>query len=305
MSFFTPPNPNTFANSPLDRAAQHRRDAAWIEAALKHDNAQVCVFHRGLPLVDDAGVVWVNPGAREAVRAGPAPLIFLGVDKDRSPYFAIEAHDSFDIDDSPLQGFGRFDDMRATAARVGAGDVAITGVARALYEWHRKNRFCANCAQATRVEEAGWRRKCDACATEHYPRVDPVVIMLPVKGDKCALGRQARFPGKMHSALAGFVEPGESIEEAVARETFEEVGLRVRHVRYHSTQPWPFPHTLMIGAICEVENEDIVVDTFELESARWITREEAKLMLVNAHPEVACPPPLAIAHQLIKAWAQD
>jgi len=301
----SPPNPNAFANSPLDRAAHHRRDAAWLEAALESPDAQLCVFQKAAPFVDERGVVWLGAHARGVFGELKAPLVFLGVDTKGAPHFALEARDGFDLAGTPLEGLGEFADMRALAARASGDDIAIVGSAKALYEWHRKNGFCANCATPTQAEEAGWRRKCESCGTEHYPRVDPVVIMLPVKGERCCLGRSARFPGKMHSALAGFIEPGESIEEAVARETLEEAGLRVAHVRYHSTQPWPFPHSLMIGAIAEVENEDIVVDKFELESARWFTRDDVRQMLANAHPDAAVPPGMAIAHQLIKSWVEE
>jgi NAD+ diphosphatase len=154
------------------------------------------------------------------------------------------------------------------------------------------------------IVEAGWKRDCPACKAEHFPRVDPVCIMVPTFGDRCFLGRQRPWPRGMHSALAGFIEPGEAIEEAVARETLEEAGLRVREVRMHSTQPWPFPHSLMIGVLCEVENDHETVDTIELESGRWFTREEAKLLIAARHPDYFCPPPFAIAHQLLKTWSE-
>jgi NAD+ diphosphatase len=179
----------------------------------------------------------------------------------------------------------------------------MLGCAKALFDWHRRHRFCANCGAPSELAEAGWKRVCGACQAEHFPRVDPVVIMVPVIGEKCLLGRQRRFPRNMFSALAGFVEPGEAIEEAVARETKEEAGLSVTQVRYHSTQPWPFPSSLMIGCVAEVADDRESVDTEELESARWFTREEAKAMIEGRHPDCACPPPFAIAHQLLKTWA--
>src|SRR5262249_36937002 len=157
--------------------------------------------------------------------------------------------------------------------------------------WHARHGFCANCGAATLIAEAGWKRECPACAAENFPRVDPVVIMAPVLGDKGLLGRQPKWPRGMHSALAGFMEPGETIEQAVARETLEEAGLVVAEVHIHSTQPWPFPSSLMIGCICEVVDDRITIDPHELESARWFSRDEARLLLKGAHPDGFCPPP--------------
>jgi NAD+ diphosphatase len=195
--------------------------------------------------------------------------------------------------------------LRGAAPRLKTAQIPMVGTARSLFEWHAKNRFCAACGQPSRVAEAGWMRKCEACNAEHYPRVDPVCIMTPTFGDRCFLGRQRPWPRGMHSALAGFIEPGEAIEEAVARETMEEAGLKVREVRMHSTQPWPFPHSLMIGVLCEVEDDKETVDTTELEGGRWFTREEAKLLIAARHPDCFCPPPFAIAHQLLKTWSEE
>ena len=299
-----PPNPNAFTRSPLDRAAHLRRDADWLALALAAPQTRFIPFfeHRPFVIEAEAGVEvgWLSPPGRAGIAPPEAPFLFLGLDRARAAHFALEIPDQ-----TPLRELGRFDEVRAIGPRLARGDLAALGCARAIFEWHAKNRYCANCGAHSRIVEAGWKRECPACAREHFPRVDPVVIMLATHGDKCLLGRQRTWPRGMHSALAGFIEPGEAIEEAVARETLEEAGLVVREVRLHSTQPWPFPHSLMIGAICDVESETIVVDETELESARWFTREEARLMLAGKHPDCFCPPPFAIAHQLLKSWVGD
>jgi len=296
-----PPNPNYFARSPLDRAAHRRRDETWLGAAINAPNAKLAPFFEHKPLIiEEAGaavVGWLHGGSLGRIAPGDATRLFLGVDREAAPYFAVHIPDP-----EPLRGLGRFDDLRALGPRLGRDDLAILGCAKSIFEWHLRNRFCANCGQASVVVEAGWKRQCPACKAEHFPRFDPVVIMLPTRGEFCALGRQSMWPKGMHSALAGFIEPGEAIEEAVARETLEEAGLQVREVRVHSSQPWPFPHSLMIGCLCTVDEGEIVVDTSELETARWFSREEMALMLAGKHPNSFCPPAFAIAHQLIKSW---
>lgn len=298
-----PHNPNAFARSPLDRAGHHRRDAAWLRAALAAPATKIVPFHKHRPLVtDDDGVVvvgWLGAQARGAL-AEDALTLFLGVDAEGAAHFAMDI-----ADPAPFAGTGRFDDLRALGPRLSYDELAAIGPAKAVFEWHARHGHCANCGTPTEVAEAGWKRECTACKAEHFPRVDPVCIMLPVHGDKCLLGRQRAWPRGMHSALAGFIEPGETIEEAVARETLEEAGLRVREVRLHSTQPWPFPHSLMIGAICVVENDDERVDEHELESARWFTRDEARLLIAGKFDGAFCPPPFAIAHQLLKSWSEE
>ncbi|MES1201279.1 MAG: NAD(+) diphosphatase [Pseudomonadota bacterium] len=298
-----PRNPNAFANSPLDRAAHHRRDPAWLDAALRAPTTELIVFHERRPFIvereGDAETGWMGAHAAAAIAPPGAPLLFLGLDPHGDARFAIEIPDA-----SPLENVGRFEELRGIGPRLSADDVAILGCARALFDWHARHGFCANCGARSEIAEAGWKRICPACKSEHFPRVDPVVIMTPVRGDRVLLGRQAKWPKGMHSALAGFMEPGETIEEAVARETFEEAGLRVNAVRLHSTQPWPFPSQLMIGVIADVESDEAKVDEHELESVRWFTREEARQLIAGKHPDCWAPPAFAIAHQLIKSWAE-
>jgi len=177
--------------------------------------------------------------------------------------------------------------------------------AKAMLHWHARHRFCSNCGAKTDLLEGGWKRVCPACEGQHFPRTDPVVIMLTVAGDRCLLGRSGRFAASMWSCLAGFVEPGEAIEDAVRRETLEEAGIRCGRVTYFRSQPWPFPMSLMIGCHAEALNDDIVVDRSELEDARWFSREEVVLMLMRQHPDgLGTPPPVAIAHHIIRAWVE-
>jgi NAD+ diphosphatase len=177
--------------------------------------------------------------------------------------------------------------------------------AKAMLHWHARHRFCSNCGVKTDLVEGGWKRVCPACEGQHFPRTDPVVIMLAVTGDRCLLGRSGRFAASMWSCLAGFVEPGEAIEDAVRRETLEEAGIRCGRVTYFRSQPWPFPMSLMIGCHAEALNDNIVIDRTELEDARWFTRDEVALMLMRKHPDgLGTPPPVAIAHHIIRAWVE-
>ncbi|MEZ5962195.1 MAG: NAD(+) diphosphatase [Hyphomonadaceae bacterium] len=298
-----PHNPNAFTRSPLDRAGLRRKDEAWLKEAMASDQSSLLVFNKGRPFLYEEGggllIRWLAPHVHAQLGDRDLPLIFLGLDRNQAPHFACEV-----ADPAALGDLGVFEELRPAAPRLALETLPIIGTVRALFEWHGRNRFCANCGTPSRVIEAGWVRTCDACAAEHYPRVDPVCIMVPTFGEKCFLGRQKAWPRGMHSALAGFIEPGEAIEEAVARETLEEAGLTVRHVETHSTQPWPFPHSLMIGVLCEVTDDNHTVDTTELESGRWFTRDEAKLLIAGKHPECWAPPPFAIAHQLLKTWSE-
>jgi NAD+ diphosphatase len=221
--------------------------------------------------------------------------------------------------------FGVALDPEATKALKGRPDLLVTDLrsiavqgltnvehfaplaeAKALLAWHARHRFCANCGAATTMMQAGWKRECPACKVEHFPRTDPVVIMLAVDGDRCLLGRAGRFVANMWSCLAGFVEPGESMEDAARRETLEEAGIVCGEVKYFASQPWPFPMSLMIGCHARAKNSNITVDREELEDARWFTREEVALMFVGKHPEgISIPPPIAIAHHIIRAWVEQ
>lgn len=196
-------------------------------------------------------------------------------------------------------------DLRSIATQmpIPAGEIGMLAQAKSLLLWHTRRHFCSNCGGATRVGQAGLRRDCPACGAQHFPRTDPVTIMLVASGERCLLGRSARFVAGSYSCLAGFVSPGETIEDAVRREVLEEAGITVGRVRYVLSQPWPFPSSLMIGCLGEAMGEAITIDREELEDARWFDREEARSMLERRHPGgLITPPPMAIAHHLIRAW---
>jgi NAD+ diphosphatase len=235
----------------------------------------------------------------------PDRELFLGLWKG-APVFAVEVEGSLDPTAGPLRGVGVFHEMREAAMLLPGPDAAMAGAAKSLFDWRRRHGFCAACGVQTEDACGGWKRVCPACSAEHFPRVDPVTIMLAVYkgGDepRCLLGRQASWPEGRMSALAGFLEPGETIEEACAREIEEEAGLTVTAVRYHSSQPWPFPSQLMIGLVCEVDSEDAAPDQTELEAVAWLTRDEARACLAGEHPTIKAPPKIAIARTLLQAW---
>jgi NAD+ diphosphatase len=303
----------------LDRSGHLRKDEAWLASAFASDDTRVLLMQNGMPLVEGGAppsgggpvgmpfegsrpLLWLGPQA--AMLSDRARRLFLGLTPKGSPVFALDLPQSFSLASSPIAGLGVFEDFRAAASAMDNADANAASTARSVFEWHRRNGFCANCGTATSVIEAGWKRVCDDCGAEHFPRVDPVAIMLAVRGDNCLLGRQGAWRPGFWSCLAGFVEPGETIEQAAARELEEEAGVRSspESARYLFGQPWPFAHSLMIGLIIEATSEDIRIDPSELEAARWFTRDETRAMMDGRHPEFFAPPKLAIAHHVIRAW---
>lgn len=279
--------------SPLDRADHLRRDPAAVIALRARPDARWLVLDDLKPVLRGDDILW----AHRSDVPHDAPSVFLGLDADGAPRFACAASGADLVSDFG----GRIVDARAAAASLPVGHAAIVAQARALVDWHARHGFCARCGGRTEPRKAGYARQCSACQAEHFPRVDPVVIMLAVKGDHALIGRQPGFPKRFFSALAGFVEPGESLEEAVARELHEEAGIRVANVRYLASQPWPFPSSLMIAAFALADGFEITLDDDELEEARWVTRDEVRAALAGTGEWLA-PPPLAIAHTLLKAW---
>ncbi len=312
---------NTFANNPLDRASDKRTDASWIAEKRKDPTSLIVPMWDLKPLIlpeinegdgPDAG--WLRPAdIDEAATTGLE--IFLGV-KNGKAFFAAEIDKTAKPEaEGPLKGLGEFTELRGAAAILPSGDAAILAQAKAMIDWHARHGFCAVCGEPTQIAEAGYKRACPSCNAEHFPRTDPVVIMLATNGDKALLGRGPGWPDKMYSALAGFVEPGETIEEAVAREVFEETAVRVSDVTYHTTQPWPFPSSLMIGCHAVASSTEITIDGNELSDAQWFDKADLAEAVEQAAkggrlpgPKSAAlwvPPPMAIAHQLVKAWVES
>jgi NAD+ diphosphatase len=296
-----------YTDSIIDRAAARRGDEAGL-AALAADP------HAGVYLIGGELIITKRRGeggdplftfAEARALAEPRETVFLGLAQEAGRF-------GFGIAPARAEELKGRDDLLVTDLR----SIAVQGLvasehlpplaqAKALVAWHARHRFCPNCGAATGSTQAGWRRDCPACQMQHFPRTDPVVIMLAVRGERCLLGRSPRFVANFWSCLAGFVEPGESIDDAVRRETFEEAGIRCGRVTFFASQPWPFPMSLMIGCHVEALSTEIVMDAVELSDVRWFDREEVALLLLRKHPDgLVTPPPVAIAHHIIRAWVE-
>lgn len=307
--------PHIYAGSPLDRAAHLRKNPATLDKLMAMPESLVLPLWQLKTLVtsgSSTSLAW-QPVDGLTDGAEPTDTIFLGLDGEAGR-FAISVDGEADPTEfGVLKGTGAFEEVRALASRLPANETAIAAQARTLIGWHARHRFCARCGTPTRVSDGGYRRDCpnEACGARHFPRTDPVVIMMVVKGDMALLGRQSFWVPGMFSTLAGFMDPGETIEEAVRREVFEETGVRVGEVMYHSSQPWPFPSSLMIGCIGQAESEALNVDTREVEDAAWFTRVQVRTgieLAVTAPPDDGAfhlPFPASIAHQLAKWWVDN
>ena len=306
----------------VDRGAYWREDAAQVARLHARDDARALLIARDMPVLrnGEAGLDALSPMSEIAALGGAQVEALLGLASDGAPVFAAllpdqavemrsDASDGF-LDRRVLVVPGREDlklvDLRSIAMSglLPPDQTALLAAAKALMYWHARHRFCSNCGAPDGVAMAGWRRDCPVCKATHFPRTDPVVIMLAVDGEACLLGRQPRFPKGMYSALAGFLEPGETIEAAVRREIHEEAGVICRAVQYFASQPWPFPASLMIGCFAQAESRKFKVDRVELEDARWFSRDETIALIERRHPDgLMAPTPMAIAHHLLKKWA--
>ena len=288
--------PIAFAGSPLDRADNLRADPDAL-AGMMNWKARLLALDGLVPALDDRGrLAW----GTLADAPEDAELVFLGLDRSDSgekPCFAAVPPQG---DASPRMANPRLWQLMATLE---PGDLALYGGARSLVDWHARHRHCAQCGGATRIAKGGWQRGCEACGAQHFPRTDPVTIMLAEHEGRLMLGRGKGWPEGSFSALAGFVEPGETIEEAVAREVFEESGVRVRDVTYVASQPWPFPSQLMIGCHSHADDDALTIDETEMAEIRWFTREEVAASLAGDGPFRA-PPEHAIASNLMQWWLE-
>ncbi|HEX2441236.1 MAG TPA: NAD(+) diphosphatase [Methylomirabilota bacterium] len=296
-----------FGGNPLDRASERRDDKDWIATQLDDPETRLLPLRDLKPFTRPSALPaldWQPVAPWRAQIDGGAPLIFLGLAEGRA-HFAIDAAGA----DTPPDVDSELIDVRVLAPTIPQGEAAILAQARSLLDWHARHRFCAQCGSPTTMASAGWKRQCPQCRASHFPRTDPVVIMLAIRGEQALLGRNRRRPGGRFSCLAGFVEPGETPEEAVRREVHEESGVRCGRVRYLAAQPWPFPSSLMMGFLAEALTGEIVVDAEEIAEARWFTREEIRRMVARAAAgpddptQVSLPAPIAIAHHICRRWS--
>ena len=310
----------TFGGSGLDRAAQLRADSAALDRLSRTKGAQTILLWRGKPLIArDPGcrVAWLN--SDHALLQHECTRIFLGRDGDTA-YFAQDISDwepqdqalpqkvFFDASEQshPQADEGQiFAELRGCMSVLDHRDAELAATAKALFSWHKSHQFCALCGARSQMSMAGWQRGCPACGGQHFPRTDPVVIMLITHGNDVLLGRSPGWPEGMYSLLAGFVEPGETIEAAVRRETLEETGISVGPVRYLASQPWPFPTSLMFGCAGEAHAREIVLDPQELDDARWISREEMVDVFAGTHTNLTPPRKGAIAAFILRNWLMD
>lgn len=294
------PIPLGFTGARLDRADHVRSDPAQLAQAMHSLSARLLTLDGIDPVADEQGqLVWGSM----ADAADDAELAFLGFEDGKPRFVALS------------RAGGRVDARSRTAWRVipmlDADQAALYGTARTLVDWHARHSHCSCCGAVTRMAKGGWQRDCPACNAQHFPRTDPVVIMLaehhdPDLGDAVLVGRQHAWPQGNFSALAGFIEPGESMEEAVARELFEEAGVRVDAVRYVASQPWPFPSQLMIGCVAQAKARDLTLDATEIEAAMWVTRDDVRAALAgDAGAPFTAPPRFAIAHSLLRYWVES
>ena len=288
-----------FSSNPLDRASSLRGDRTWLRAQLDDPTGRYLLF-RDLQVAvsfdEQRRLAWMERRAASSW-VNESSAVLLGT-LGGVPHFAAALDPA---GEAAIEGL-EFGEARGIATDLPADEAGILAQARSMLAWHSEHRFCGGCGAPTVSVDGGTRRQCEGCGTRHYPHVSPSMIVLVQHGDLCLLARRLRGAPNRYSCLAGYVEPGESIEEATVREVFEESGVRIANVTYHSSQPWPFPATLMIGCLADAESDEINVDGVEIAEARWFSRDEVRRALAGEHPGLAVPDRLAIAHHLIRAW---
>lgn len=315
----------TFGGSGLNRAGHVRLDDAQRAAALAHPDSSAVVLWRGKPLIGPQDRLERVPLSHPVLQAGLAAAIegpvFLGVDQGEKPVFAcdISGWEPEHLDSAALGLFldpseqahpdlpdgTVFAELRRIMTRLTPRDAELAATAKAIVGWHETHRFCARCGQRSDVAQSGWQRICPACRAHHFPRTDPVVIMLITHGNSVLMGRSPGWPEGMFSLLAGFVEPGETLEAAVRREVLEEAGITVGQVSYLASQPWPFPASLMFGCAGVALTRDITIDPTEIEDAMWVSRDDMMTAFAGDHPVLKPARKGAIAHFLLRNWLAD
>lgn len=306
------PTPTVAATTLLDRAGPRRADEAWLKSHAADPAARFLMLVDLKPVIagspdrTSSTLRWLSGADVASLGLPTGDALFLGIGEGQIPYFALSITDHLArATPGAVNMLRPAVDLRSLAMQgaMTPEELSLAGQARALAQWHDNARCCGRCGSTLLVKDGGWRKKCWGCGLDWFPRTDPVVIMLITDGKRCILAHEHRYAEKMYSTLAGFLEPGEDIEHAVRREVFEETAIKVGRVAYHSSQPWPFPHSLMIGCVGYAENTDIQVDTNELAEARWFSRDEARSMLDGTHPlGLTAPRPHAIAHMLLLSF---
>ncbi|WP_293443725.1 NAD(+) diphosphatase [Planktotalea sp.] len=312
----------TFGGSGLERVAQFRGDTPEMAAYLSDPTSEAIVFWRGKPLIrrGDWDALARIPMSDAVFEGRASDAIFLGIDEGH----AVFAHDLSDwspegVDETAMNMFldpteqqhpdlpetDVFAELRSNMTRLTARDAELAASARAVFSWHSSHRFCSKCGAESQMSMSGWQRDCGTCGTKHFPRTDPVVIMLITRGNSVLMGRSPGWPEGMYSLLAGFVEPGETLEAAVRREVFEEAGIKVGQVDYLASQPWPFPNSLMFGCHGEALNDEITIDPVEIDDAIWVSREEMMLTFAGENPKMLPARKGAIAHFILEHWLSD
>lgn len=311
----------TFGGSGLNRAAELRGDAGKIAAHLAAADSIAIALWRGKPLCQNGNLVHLAPDHPIFVETTKVPPLFLGLSDQKQAIFAFDVS-AFTPSDQDTATLGqlfdaseqthpslpddhRFCELRSVMSHLSPRDAELAATAKALFGWHRSHRYCAACGAESRMKQSGWQRDCPACGTSHFPRTDPVVIMLITHGNRVLMGRSPGWPEGMYSLLAGFVEPGETLEAAVRREVFEEAGITVGPVTYLASQPWPYPSSLMFGCAGLALDDTITIDPAEIEDAIWVSREEMMQAFAGEHAFIKPARKGAIAHFILRNWLAD
>lgn len=292
---------HVFSSNPIDRAQSARRDSAWLDEQRRHPGGRYLPFRKLSPAIrrtEAPQLGWLEPGQADHL-PGLDQAVLLGL-QDGAPHYAFPVGEATDDGADAME----FVDARTIGALLPSADAGILAQARSMLDWHARNRFCSACGSPLESGEGGARRGCAGCGARYYPQVSPSIIVLIERDGRCLLARRAGTNTNRHSCLAGYVEPGESLEEAVAREVMEESSVSVTDVRYHSSQPWPFPATLMVGCTARATTDAISVDGVELASAGWFSRDEVRAALAGTNPDLSVPDAVAIAHHLIRDWVE-